>query len=234
MSERPAIVHNGRQHDDVVDDAIDALHTANQPPTLFIRAGQLSRLRSDEEARPLIESLRADHVRLHLARAATWFRVNKDGERTATSPPLDVATNALAAGDWPLPPLAGVVELPVLRPDGAFVTDHGYDATTRLYHWHRGTPYPPVPDAPTAAELATAVALVDETLCDFPWDTSADRANAWGLLLTPLVRPLVGQVPMALIDAPEPGTGKGLLVTVAATLALGRPAGLTAWPTSEE
>ncbi len=229
-----AIVHNGRQLTDVVDDALAAMVAANHPPTLFVRAGSLARLRADEDERPLIETLRTEHVRLILARAATWWRANKDGDRTATSPPLDVAASTLAAGDWTVPPLTGVVELPVLRPDGTFHLDHGYDPATKLYHWHRGNPYPNIPDQPTADQLADAVALIDETLCDFPWDSTADRANAWALLLTPLVRPLIGQVPMALIDAPEPGTGKGLLVTVAATLALGRPAGLTAWPTSEE
>lgn len=231
---RPAIVHNGRQLDAVVAEAIGALHASNKPPTLFVRAGHLARLRQDEERRPMIETLRTDHARLHLAHAATWWRMNKDGESTATPPPLDVAASTLAAGHWPMPALAGVVELPVLRPDGTFAVEHGYDAATKLFHWHRGAPYAPIPDEPTADQVTAAVALIDEAIGDFPWDSTADRANAWGLLLTPLIRPLVGQVPMALIDAPEPGTGKGLLVTVAATLALGRPAGLTAWPTSEE
>lgn len=231
---RPAIVHNGRLLDDVLAQATDAVATANDPPHLFVRAGQLSRLRQDEEDRPLIEGLRAEHARLELAGAATWWRVNKDGERTATSPPLDVAASLLAAGSWPLPPLAGVVELPVLRPDGTFHVDHGYDDATRLYHWHRGDPYKPVADEPSAFELAAAVALVDEALCDFPWDSTADRANAWGMLLTPLVRPLVGQVPMGLVDAPEPGTGKGLLVDAITVMTVGRVAGKMAWPSSDE
>lgn len=230
---RPAIVHNGRQHDAVVADAIAALEAANQPPQMFVRSGALARLRSDEEHRPLIETLRAEHGRLALADAAHWYRSTKDG-LTATAPPLDVATSVLARGDWPLPPLAGVVELPVLRPDGTWHAAHGYDPVTRLFHWHPGRPYPPVPAAPTRAEVTAAVTLVDEALADFPWDTTADRANAWGLLLTPLVRPLVGQVPMALVDAPEPGTGKGLLVSVVATIALGRSAGLATLPTTEE
>lgn len=231
---RLEIVHNGRQLDDLTDHTLRALVAANQPPNLFVRAGQLSRLRQDEDERPIIDGLKADHVRLAAADAAHWYRVNKDGERTATSPPLDVCASVLARGEWPLPALAGVVELPVLRPDGTFATAHGYDPATKLYHWHRGQPYQPVPTSPTLDELTNAVALIDEVLCDFPWDTSADRANAWALLITPLVRAIVGQVPMALVDAPEPGTGKGLLVKVAATITIGRAAGLMAWPASDE
>jgi hypothetical protein len=231
---RPEIVHNGRQLDATTADAIEALAAANTPPEYFVRAGQLARLRADEEHRPIIEGLRVEAAKLALADSATWWRANKDGELTATSPPAEVAASVLARGDWPLPPLAGVVELPVLRPDGTFATEHGYDAATKLYHWHRGEPYPEIPAAPTADELVAAVNLVDEVLCDFPWDTTADRANAWGLLLTPLVRPLVSQVPMALVDAPEPGTGKGLLVKIAAIVTMGRAAALMAWPTTEE
>lgn len=231
---RPTIVHNGRQLDVVVRDAVNALAIANMPPEYFVRSGQLSRLRSDEDHRPIIEGLRPEHAKVALADAADWYRANKDGAMTATSPPAEIASSVLARGDWPLPPLAGVVELPVLRPDGTFVVEHGYDPATKLYHWHRGEPYAPVPDEPTPGELAAAVALVDETLCDFPWDTTSDRANAWGFLLTPLVRPLVSQVPMALVDAPEPGTGKGLLVKIAAIITMGRAAALMAWPTTEE
>lgn len=231
---RPAIVHNGRQLDELTGEAIDALVMANDPPTMFVRAGQLTRLRQDESARPLIETLRTDHVRSILAGAANWYRANKDGEYSSTSPPLDVATSILATGHWPFPALAGVVELPVLRPDGTFHTAHGYDRGTRLYHWHDGDPYPAIADQPTPADVAEAVALVDELLCDFPWDTTSDRANAWGLLITPLIRAIVGQVPMALIDAPEPGTGKGLLVKACSIITTGHAAALMAWPTSDE
>jgi len=230
---RPGIVHNGRQHGDVLADAIDAIRLHNTPPVIFVRSGQLVRLREDENRRPLIETLRTDHARLALAEAADWFRANNDGEHTATTPPLDVATSLLACGRWPYPTLTGVVELPVLRPDGTWHTDHGHDPATRLYHWHTGPAYKPIPATPTVDELAQAVAVVDELLADFPWDTAADRANAWALLLTPLIRAIVGQVPMALIDAPEPGTGKGLLVKVCSIVTTGHPAALMAWPTDD-
>jgi len=231
---RRSIVHNGRQHDEVVAEAMEALSEANDPPRLFVRAGQLARLRQDEDDRPIIEAMRTEHVRLALSESASWFRVNKDGDHSATTPPADVASSVVASAKWQLPALAGVVELPVLRQDGTFHVHHGFDPSTRLYHWHRGRPYPTISDTPTTDELATAIALIDETLCDFPWDTAADRANAWALLITPLVRAIVGQVPMALVDAPEPGTGKGLLVKVGAIITIGRSAALMAWPTSDE
>lgn len=233
-AERATIVHNGRQLNDVVADAIDAIDKTNTPPTTFVRSGQLVRLREDENERPMIETLRSEHVRNVLSDAALWYRSLKDGGLTDTAPPLDVCVSVLARGQWPYPALAGVVELPVLRPDGTFHVDHGHDQATRLYHWHRGQAYDQIPDTPSGDELAAAVALVDELFGDFPWDTAADRANAWALLLTPLVRAIIGQVPMALIDAPEPGTGKGLLVKVCSIVTTGHAAALMAWPSSDE
>jgi hypothetical protein len=49
------------------------------------------------------------------------------------------------------------------------------------------------------------------------------------------VRPAIGgQVPLALVDATKAGTGKGLLLSVAALIATGRPAAMLACPTREE
>jgi hypothetical protein len=79
------------------------------------------------------------------------------------------------------------------------------------------------------------VALIDEAIGDFPYDTQASRANAFAALLTPIVRPTFdGPVPLALIDAPQQGTGKTLLSSVIAVVATGRPAAATPAPNNDE
>jgi hypothetical protein len=231
----PMVFTNGRQLSAVVDDAVAALVASNDPPRLFVRGGLLTRLRADESGYPMLEAAGVDEVRLYLSRAATWWRRMRNENHVAVSPPVDVARSILAAHDWPLPALAGVVELPVLRPDGTFHVSRGYDAATRMHHWHApGIVYPEIPEAPTTGDLHEAVQLVDDMFCDFPWDTTADRANAWALLLTPFVRPLVTHVPMALVDAPEPGTGKSLLVRMMMLVTTGRTGAAMSWPAHEE
>ena len=93
---------------------------------------------------------------------------------------------------WPgLPPLFAVVGAPVLRPDGTLLQRPGYDPTTGTYLAAK-VPLDPVPDRPTAVQVARARAFVlDRFLVDFPWVTSADRANYLGLLLTPVLRPFL-------------------------------------------
>jgi hypothetical protein len=64
--------------------------------------------------------------------------------------------------------------------------------------------------------------LLVELFGDFPFATDADRTNALAALLLPFVRELVdGPSPLHMIEAPSPGSGKGLLASVIAIPAAG-------------
>jgi hypothetical protein len=83
--------------------------------------------------------------------------------------------------------------------------------------------------------VTQALELIGEAIGDFPYVDGASRAAAYALLLTPIVRPaLKGAVPLALIDAPSPGTGKSLLADVAGIVATGRNAPMTGAPDNSE
>jgi hypothetical protein len=61
------------------------------------------------------------------------------------------------------------------------------------------------------------------------------KANALALLLTPMLRSAIaGPVPLALIDAPQAGTGKSLLTQVLALIATGRSAAMMTVPAGDE
>src|SRR2546425_1059933 len=67
--------------------------------------------------------------------------------------------------------------------------------------------------------------LLIELLGDFPVDREASRANALAEMLLAFVREMIdGPTPLHLIDAPAPGTGKGLLADVVSIPATGRAA----------
>ncbi len=58
---------------------------------------------------------------------------------------------------------------------------------------------------------------------DFPFVDEASRANALAILFSILMRPVIrGHVPLAIVDAPSQGTGKSLLITALATIAVGK------------
>ena len=105
----PKIRVNDRQLRELVSDAWDAIHRANQPgggvyphaPFLFQRAGQLVRLAVGEFG-PGIDDMNEDAVYGLLARTADWFKALEDSD-VETSPSRDAAKDMMAYPDLHLP-----------------------------------------------------------------------------------------------------------------------------------
>ncbi|MEX0993436.1 MAG: hypothetical protein WDZ37_05515 [Solirubrobacterales bacterium] len=231
----PRVIVNGRPLRDVSDDALHALHGANDPPALYVHGGVPAHVRSDEHGRHRIEHLREATMRGRLTRVANTGSEAEGGFGHVRAPD-DLVRDLLTRGDLPFPPLVGVVESPVLRADGSVLATPGYDTATRLvYAPPPDFALPVVPEHPSAAQVADAAALLAGPLAEFPFDSQASRANALALVLTPILRPAIdGPVPLALLDSTKAGTGKGLLAGVVAAVATGRGAAMMAPPTREE
>lgn len=232
----PRIVVADQPLRDLAEESLRALRLANDPPRLYVRGGTLARFRLDEHHRPIIERATPPTVRGLLSEAANYVVTGERGDRHAL-PPEAAVDAVLDRGDWPFPTLDAVIEAPALRPDGTLLDEAGYDPATRLILAPvPGLDVPEVPAEPSAADLAAARELIlDELLADFPFINDASRANAFALLLTAVLRPAIrGQAPLALIDATKAGTGKGLLATLTALIATGRPAAITPAPVREE
>jgi len=233
--ELPAIVVGSRQLREEVDDALAALHQADERPVLFERGGELVRVDESQKGLPAIEAVSNAALRGKLARAADFYVLQQNGHRPI-APPMEIVQDIQSSATRAFPPLGRVVEVPVLRPDGSVLDVPGYDEATRLlYVPKKGFTLPTIRTEPTSEDVQDAVALLYEAIADFPFETSECRANALGLFLTPIVRPMIdGAVPLAVIDAPQPGTGKSLLANVAAVIATGRPAAVTDAPGPDE
>jgi putative DNA primase/helicase len=136
-------------------------------------------------------------------------------------PPPEVAELILSRwGHWPFPQLIGVISCPTLRPDGSLLTAQGYDPATRLYLMSDVT-LPPISEAPTKADAEAALARLNELIREFPFNDEASRAVALSGLITPVVRGMLGRVPMHGVSGPAPGIGKSLLVDTASAIATG-------------
>jgi hypothetical protein len=151
-------------------------------------------------------------------------------------PPDAMVKDILTLGQWPFPPLDSIIEFPVLRPDGTLIEAPGYDPVTRLYYAPvEALQIPPIAEQPTIEEIVNALALIDEVIGEFPYQDEASHANAIGLLLTPIIRQSIqGHVPLALIDATRPGTGKSLLAETVALIATGRKSAMMAAPYDDD
>jgi hypothetical protein len=130
--------------------------------------------------------------------------------------------------------LKRIVRVPFFRPDGTVCSTGGYDKETSTI-LVPGKLDPSVPSDPSqeAAQLAARY-LMEEWLGDFPMATTADRANALALVLTPFIRGLVPLVPLAIINGLEAGVGKNLLADCISLLATGDAAMPLPWVANDE
>lgn len=226
----PEIDTSNRQLDELEEEALAAIVDANERdparPVLYVRGGTLTRVVADENGNYSASTITEAGCKSLLAKCAEWVQtgVDKDGNDTTknTFPPSDVARAVVNRGEWEeLPALEGIVNVPVFGPDGKLHETPGYNPTTRLYYTG-GVTLGDTPPTTENVERARGL-LLGHLFVDFPFRDNASLAHAVALFLLPYVRPMIaGATPLHLIDAPAPGTGKGLLGDVCGIAALGR------------
>jgi hypothetical protein len=210
---RAKIVVNNRQLRATTEDCFSAIRSANNPPVLFARTGELVRIQVQETGRNTILLANEDIVRHELTRVADFYKAAK-GEYYDCLPPSAVVRDILATppGLWSLPQITRVIEAPTITSGGRVVQNAGYDSETQLFYNPDPTLcVPEIADSPCQDHIDVACALIEVVIGDFPFVNLASRANAIAVLLTIVCRPAIaGPTPLALFDAPAAGTGKSL------------------------
>jgi hypothetical protein len=228
----------GVDEEKIVIEGIAALVAAQRE--VYQRGGMLVRVLTTERrlagvilptGTPTIDTLPPEILSMHLASAAAWCRRKETKDGTVwvpTTPPDKTVRQVAAYGDWwGVRVLEAIVETPVMRPDGTILDVPGYDDSTGLLYVPNGT-FDPVPLSPSRADAQRAVDLLIDAVVDFPF-AGPEHRSAWmaGLLGMFASYAYDGPSPLELIEAPERGSGKGLLASVQAEIALGRPLPVT-------
>ena len=216
--------------------ALAALQARNDPPVLFSRSGEMVQIHTDETNAISLRSVTESALRGYLTRTADYLQARKES-LTHVPPPLEIVRDiqAQSAVSWNFPPIRGVTEIPSIRPDGSILQSPGYDPATGIFYSSASVDPGPILESPTLDNVMAARQFIEEAIGEFPWDSRASLANIYALLLTPILRSAIdGNVPLAVIDAPQAGTGKGLLVDVAFVIATGRNASMVPYPRQEE
>lgn len=157
-----------------------------------------------------------------MGQAAEWERMNAKDEVIRIDPPKEVVEQVAAmSGDWPFPPVAGVIGTPTMRPDGTILDREGYDGATGLVL--TGAPrMPRIPEQPTRQDADRALEALQSLLAEFPFVDDASRSVALSMILTVVLRgALLPAVPMHAATAPQPGTGKSYLADIASVIGTG-------------
>jgi hypothetical protein len=229
---KPRIIIRTAEHE-VVDDAIAALTKVDG---VFCRGQLLVHVVTDASklagvihpgGMSRIVPLGAAGIRDRLTVAAEWVSLKeKKGEleEAPAHPPAWAAPAVESRKSWPrLRYLEGIVESPVLRPDGTLLERAGYDETTGLLCLPNAR-YPAALPKPAQQEARAAAAELLEVVSDFPFKTDAHRAAWLAGALTPLARyAFRGPSPLFLMDANVRGAGKSLLADVTGEIVSGRP-----------
>jgi hypothetical protein len=232
----PTVVVTSRQLRDLTTEGMAALVRANEPPFIFVRSGELCHVVRDEAGRPSVEPASDAWLRGSLSRSANWMRMDQHGHLRGAFPPPEVVRDIASIDFPPFPALSSVTEVPTLRADGTILGTPGYDpVSTVFYAPANNLKMFPLPDFPTQKQVIDAKSLIEEAIGEFPYADDASRANVFGLLLTPVLRPAIfGCTPLAVVDAPQAGTGKSLLIDVLSIITTGRPSAMVPYPSREE
>ncbi len=219
ISSRPLI--DVSSEPDAVQTVIDVLESGRIPDVYLYGAGpaQVGR----DATGPTFVPLDPNGLTLTLINQAEVIKVRltNDGDEIVTHVllPPRIASVALAKTRWDLPVLKGISSVPLLLPDGTFQLRPGFHEKTGYFYEPRYA-LPDVPANPTADQLRAARTLiVDQLLADFPWQTAADKASYLAALFFAPLRVLVDDpMPVLMLSATNPGSGKSLLVTILESL----------------
>ncbi len=210
------------------------VHAANYPPKLFQRTGGLVQL-VNTDAAPVIMPVTETLLQGRLSDIANWVVQTKDME-VPVHPPKDVVALMVASPDPALPHLETVASTPMFDQDGSLIAAPGYHREARLW-MHRPLDFDmsDIPSNPTSREIDEARSLlVDELLADFPFTSDSERCHATAALFPTFVRRMIdGPLPIHLIEAPTPGTGKSLLAEAISLVCVGHSADVTTFDKDE-
>jgi hypothetical protein len=165
-------------------------------------------------------------LRLFIMRLVDLYRVKqlKDGEsKRLADYPDGHAKDVLAgvrAGDFPI--ALGVIDHPIIRPDGSIASALGFDERTGLYIVETAqTRSAQIPDNPTPEDALLASRRLLSIMGGFPVDTAAHRGVALAAMMTAVERSVMPEAPAFIFTAPLAGTGKTYLARCIGAICIG-------------
>jgi len=211
---------------------------------VYLEDGNPVRVRKPDGAGVRIEQLDANSLRHEMSKACNFFKFKYDDdegkykEKPMRSAPLDIVKDALGSPENLLPAIEGILSHPTISESGRVVSGYGYNPETKLY-----IDAPEeilkaaenIPVTPTEGEIEEAVKTINEVITDFPFKSESDKAGYFAMLLTLLFLPMINSsIPMFLVLAAAPGTGKSLTADTAIRIKTGKTATPTALPDNDE
>ena len=168
-------------------------------------------------------------------RSVRLVRLDEEGKPYPIMPPDPLLGMMLSRRGRGLRPLAGIVDTPLLGPDGGLLAGAGYDPGTGLFFAIDGPERFAVPSRPTLDDAQAAYRFLREELpLEFEFkdvtDEAGGRLHAVHRDRAPRAR---HRAPGFAVTAPVQSSGKTALVELTCRCAFGRPVPVAAWPENE-
>jgi hypothetical protein len=221
------------QQPEIIDSA-ERILVANAPRLrVFERAGEVVRVIALENEsdlsglrRPVGTTQAVPVSALNLQevfdRLIVWKRPDGEtGDKPADCPARIAATYLARIGERRLPNLVGIVEAPIVRPDGTILKVPGYDEATGLYLCGEND-WLAVADALTRADAEAALSELLAPFSEFPFVDEAAQSVLIAGILTAIQRRLLESAPLFAFDAPSQRSGKSLLAESIGLIVTGR------------
>ena len=224
------------------DECLRHLIIQNVPPTLFVRNRMLTMM-SHVNGKPILQFMDKDVLYSLLDRRFRFIIMSQMGE-VEQRLQVPVVNDMLAwKENYVFPNIQAVVTCPIITSSGEIVSGNNYSREHEV--WVNTDIVPTVPAEPTEQEFKAAISLIDDLLCDFPWSTPADRANAFGMMLSAVTMYMLptrknsmglvyGRVPMFIITKNTYGSGASYLAQIAMILMTGSTVGVTSYVSQDE
>jgi hypothetical protein len=125
---------------------------------------------------------------------------------------------------WPIPSLDAVVESPVFLRSGRILQQPGYDPRSGLFYSPDSKlDMPLISEEPDSSEIEEAKDLIEEVVCDFPFENDSHRSGWFAGVLSYLCRwAYTDGTPLFLINKSAPGIGGSRLSEAAMLICAGR------------
>ena len=211
----PVVNISSRKLNELVDEVLDNIAAANDTdPEIFVHGSEVVKV-VGQPVRTV--ALDANMLAYEADERMHFEKSQPRGGLAVANAPARVVDTIMSMPTKPFPPLTRLSYTPFFSPSGRYVDEPGYDAEAQTYYAPPpGLTVPEIPAEPTRGQVEASKAFIMQNiLVDFPFVTEADRAHALALMLLPFVRDMIdGPTPLHNIEAPTPGSGKGLLMKV--------------------
>ena len=170
---------------------------------------------------PSIVPTSAPALTRELSVAATWEKYDgRTEDWVRCDPPVRHVGVLYDAQNFRyLPPLVGVGRQPYFRElDGELIRLPGYDKAAQRFAVFDARDFV-ILDDPSANEVRTALALLEELLAEFHFVAATDKSAALSAIFTAVVRPTLPYAPAFHVRAPVFSSGKSYLCKLIAAFA---------------